>query len=390
MYTARTIKQVLLASIQQYPVVTVTGPRQAGKTTLLRNEFPNAQYVNLEGLRERQFADADPIGFLNQFSQDRVVIIDEVQQVPLLLSEIQVRVDAQKKNGLFILSGSQNLTLNEAITQSLAGRTSLLRLLPFSLAEADSLFTPARRSIDEALLQGGYPRILVDRLNPTEACSYYTQTYIERDVRALVKVHDLSLFQKFLMLCAGRIGQLLNKESLARDVGVRPSTIEEWLSILEATFIVFRLQPWHRNIGKRLIKSPKLYFYDTAIVCYLLGIETAQQLSRHPLRGEIFENMQVLEVLKHYFHAGRQPRFYFYRDSQDYEVDIVIEREGRWLPIEIKSSATFNTSFMRGIERFQKVIGDECDKPCVVLGDDHGQLRTNFNILPWFDIASVL
>lgn len=376
MYIKRSIESVLKSALKKFPVVTVVGPRQSGKTTLLKHVLDGVPYVNLESIRDRQFAEQDPIGFLNQF--EKGVVLDEIQRVPALLSEIQVRVDDKPRAGRYVISGSENLVVSRHISQTLAGRTSILKLMPFSMSEI-----PSVPRLDDLLLKGFYPRVWASKVTHNELYSSYIETFVERDVRDLLAVKNLALFRKFLGLCAGRVGQLLNKDSLAGDVGISAKSIEEWLSVLEATFVLVRLQPWHRNVGKRLIKSPKLYFVDTGLVCHLLGIETAQQLRHHPLRGSLFENMVVADMFKVAHHQGEAPRMNFYRDSNDNEVDVVVPVGNQLQPIEVKSAETFDTTFLKGCASFSRVVGDEARPPIVVMGGGPAQKRTNVHVMPW-------
>jgi len=299
----RDLAPVLLRAAGEYPVVTVTGPRQSGKTTLVRGLFPDHGYCNLEHPEVRSLAESDPKSFF-ELNPGRL-IIDEVQRVPELLSWIQVRVDEAGSKGHYILTGSHQLSLHEAIAQSLAGRTALLRLLPFSFAELRAAgHLPGK---GEALLRGFMPRVFDDDLEPSFAYRNYFQTYVERDVRQLIQLKDVTQFERFMRLLAGRVGQPVNYQSLGNDVGVSRTTITDWLSILEASFITFTLAPYYQNFGKRLIKTPKLYFYDSGLAAHLLGIENARQLETHPLRGALFETFVVAEVLKQYRHRGRRP-----------------------------------------------------------------------------------
>lgn len=290
----RMMQNELELAAKQLPVVTILGPRQSGKTTLVQQTFPLKPYVNMESPHLREFATQDPIHFLEQFPEG--AIFDEIQAVPDLLSYVQVRVDASKRKGEFILTGSHQLQLNQAISQSLAGRVAILHLLPLSLEEL--ALANVNKALDETLFEGCYPRILADKLDPTKAYASYVQTYIERDIRVMLNVHNLSLFQKFMTLCASRVGQILNRDSLAGEVGVNAKTIGQWLSILEACYIVYRLPPYFENFGKRVIKTPKIYFCDVGLVAYLLGIESLEQMSRDPLRGNLFENLVVNELMK--------------------------------------------------------------------------------------------
>ena len=305
----REITRRLTTLFQQYPFVTVTGPRQSGKTTLCRAAFPDLQYTNLEAPDQREFAESDPRGFLAQFSEG--AIIDEVQHVPALLPYLQVIADEIGRNGLFVLTGSEQFRLSDAISQSLAGRTALLRLLPFSLAERQR--TDASDAIDDIIYSGFYPRILDQGLDPWQALGDYFETYVERDVRRLGEIRNRSSFRLFVRLCAGRVGQLVNLSSLGSDAGVSHTTAREWFTVLETSYIIFRLPPFHANIRKRLVRSPKLYFYDVGLASYLIGIENAKQVVTHPLRGALFENLVVAEALKRRFNRGRQSNLSFFR-----------------------------------------------------------------------------
>ena len=361
----------------KYPVLTITGPRQSGKTTLARCTFPNHSYISMENPSDRQRAAADPVAFFALYPDG--LILDEFQKVPELASYIQTIVDQKQRNGLYVLTGSQQLEVSQTVSQSLAGRSAMLRLLPFSLQELPGSF-----SADEAIYQGGYPRIFDQQLNPSQALGDYIETYVERDVRQLLAVRELSLFRRFLGLCAGRIGQLLDMSSLANDVGVSRTTISHWISVLEATYIVFLLQPWHASLGKRLIKSPKLYFYDTGLAASLMGIENARQVATHPLRGNLFENLAVTEVLKYHCHRGRRANVFFYRDYQNNEVDLVIQYAHQFLPIEVKSSATFHESFSGGFTKLQAAFPRHSHPPIVVYAGDVDQHIGDIRLTnPW-------
>ncbi|MBP9726928.1 MAG: ATP-binding protein [Gammaproteobacteria bacterium] len=346
-FIQRNLQKILLESSSYYPVVTITGPRQSGKTTLARHAFPDKPYVSLENPDIRQLAQQDPRYFLQQYAQG--AIIDEVQNVPELLSYIQGIVDEKKQMGQFILTGGQNFALNAAITQSLAGRTAILELLPLALNE---LPTQLSLDVDALMLAGAYPAVYANHLKPLQMFRNYVQTYLERDVRQLSNVHDLATFQKFMQLCAGRIGQLLNQHALAEELGVSSNTIKHWLNILEASYIIVRLQPFHHNLKKRLVKMPKLYFVDTGLANYLLGIENIEQLSRDPIRGHLFENLIVLEFIKSRLNHGLTPRCYFYRDHIGNEVDLIVQQGQNLYPIEIKVGKTFQTSMLKGLKHF--------------------------------------
>lgn len=375
----RTIESVLMQLAQSYPVVTITGPRQSGKTTLCRKVFPGYGYRNLEAPDVRQFANDDPRGFLA--ANPDGVILDEIQRVPQLLSYIQTIVDEKPLPGQFILTGSQQFEVMNTISQSLAGRTALLKLLPFSLAELRGAYPS--RGVDDLILTGCYPRIYDQKLNPTQAMGDYFETYVERDLRHLMAVKDLSQFERFVKLCAGRTGQLLNLQSLGNDVGISHASARSWLTLLEASYIVFLLHPWHSNISKRLVKAPKLYFYDVGLASYLLGLEDVKQVSRDPLRGNLFENLVVLEALKFRYNQGKRDNLFFYRDSNGNEVDLIAEQGRRLLAIEIKAGATINPDYFKGLRHFRKAIGIEWTVAAgVVYGGDDSQCRSEALIRP--------
>lgn len=384
---SRTLQTELLKAAKSYPIVTLLGPRQSGKTTLIRHVFPHKPYVNLEALDTQEIATQDPRSFLEQFPDG--AILDEIQRVPSLLSYIQVLVDKNEQKGMFLLTGSHQMELHQAISQSLAGRTSLLTLLPMSLVELEE--NKISLSLDESLLEGGYPRIFKAHLNPTQAYRNYFQTYIERDLRQLIHVKDLTQFQRFVKLCAGRIGQLLNMESLANDVGVSSRTIKEWMSILEASFILIFLQPYFENFGKRIVKSPKLYFTDIGLASYLLGIENVEQMSRDPLRGNLVENLVVLELIKGRLNQGLDPQLYYFRDSHGHEVDLIFQQARNLIPIEIKSAKTFHSEFLNNLKFFQQLVGEErCQKGYVVYsGDQKGKIG-HFQLLNYKDAATIV
>jgi uncharacterized protein len=386
MIIARDIEPVLKRLARQYPVVTVTGPRQSGKTTLCQKAFSAKPYVNLEALDTRQFASDDPRAFLAQYPEG--AILDEIQRTPGLLSYLQVIVDERRKNGMFILTGSRQFEVMSKVSQSLAGRTALLRLLPFSISEIDRAGWQA--GADELMIRGFYPRIYDQKLDPSQAYRDYIDTYVERDLRQLVSIRDLANFQRFLRLCAGRIGQILNMQSLANDVGVSHTTIRSWISALEASYIVFLLQPYFGNISKRLIKSPKLYFYDVGLAACLLGISTAAQMSRDPLRGNLFENLAIAEMLKYRFNRGKQSNLFFYRDSTGNEVDVVYEIGRSLFPIEIKAGATVNEDFFRGLKSFAAVIKKLPYGAGVIYGGGKAEPRTAYKIAPIRQIQKLL
>jgi hypothetical protein len=352
-YINRLIQTELDRLKHLFPVVVVTGPRQSGKTTLCKKCFNSYHYVNLEDVTLREQILSAPKPFLKQYSDG--LIIDEAQNLPELFSFLQVIVD-EVPGCKYVLTGSSNLSLMEKVTQSLAGRAATLTLLPFSLKELEGI---SGSETDNLLLKGGFPAVWAKKVPVTDLSRNYYNTYIERDVRQLLNIKNLIKFQTFIRLCAGRAGTELNASILSDQTGVSVHTITDWLSVLEASYIIFRLQPFYRNVGKRLIKSPKLYFYDTGLLCFLLGIVNEKQLSAHPLRGAIFENLVVLEFLKHRLNLGKNPDFYFYRDKSQNEVDILIQ-DGEYLhAFEIKSAKSFHREFLKNLNYIRKVFGRE-------------------------------
>ena len=374
---SRTAESYLLQVAGQYPVITITGPRQSGKTTLCRKVFADKKYVSLENLDTRQYAREDPRGFLAGLPDGAV--LDEIQHAPDLLSYIQTIVDDDKRNGLFILTGSQQFEMTNAINQSLAGRTALLKLLPFSIEELNASL--AGVSIDRLLLTGFYPRIWKDDLQPAQTLAAYLETYVERDIRQLINIKDLGLFQRFVTLCAGRVGQLLNFNNLAADAGISHQTARNWLTLLEASYIVFRLPPYAANISKRLVKSPKLYFYDVGLAAHLLGLENELHVSRDPLRGNLFENMVIMEALKYRLHRGRRSNLHFYRDSNGNEVDLLISLGPDIYPVEIKAGMTINRDYFKGLDHFAGNFPLPYGRG-LVYGGDEIQQRTGTSVCP--------
>lgn len=381
----RDITPYLARLFKQYPFVTLTGPRQSGKTTLCRETFPHLKYVNLEDPNQREFAQSDPRNFL--FQLERGAILDEIQRVPELLSYLQVLADEKRENSLFILTGSENLALSQSVSQSLAGRTALLYLLPFSLPELQR--TGADNSIDYMLYSGFYPRIHDQGLDPQQVLGDYFETYVERDVRRIAEIRNLSAFHSFVRLCAGRIGQLVNVASLGADAGVSHTTAQQWLTLLEASYILFRLQPFHANVRKRLVKSPKLYFYDVGLARYLLGIERPEQIATHSSRGALFENAVVVETLKYRFNQGHRPNLHFFRDSKGLECDLLFETGHGMGAIEIKAGATIASDYFDSLDRVSELIPEISTKAVVYGGTTH-QSRGTGEIVPFADLYSVL
>lgn len=393
----RALAPVLRKAATRYPVVTVTGPRQSGKTTLVRAVFPRHAYVSLEAPDERAFALEDPRGFLAQFN--RPVVLDEVQRTPELFSYIQTIVDERDRPGQFILTGSQNFLLLERVAQSLAGRCAVLHLLPFSQAELDGrrsspparLVGPAPRRLARppadwtaALHAGFYPRIHDKRLPPQDWLGNYVQTYVERDVRQLLAVGDLETFHRFVRLCAGRSGQILNLSGLGADCGISHMTAHRWLSVLEASFVVTLLRPYHRNFGKRLIKNPKLHFLDSGLLCFLLQIRAPADLAGHASRGAVFESYVVSELVKNFANRGEPPRLFFWRDSQGHEIDLLVELDNGLLPIEIKSGQTVAEDAFANLHFWRGLAGATAKGAVLVYGGTRAYRRSGVNVVPWF------
>jgi uncharacterized protein len=365
---ARLMEEELRAQLSEFPIVTVLGPRQAGKTTLARTSLPDFEYVSLEDPETLAIAKEDPRGFLN--GHPGRVIFDEIQRAPHLLSYLQGIVDEEGANGQFVLTGSHQLELRQAVSQSLAGRTGMLLLLPLSIPELAAA-DMALESFEQYLHHGFLPRVHANSQRPRVAYANYYQTYVERDVRQLIQLKDASLFEKFIKLLAGRVGQLVNHSSLAGDVGIDAKTVRHWLSILEASFIIFKHPPYFENFGKRVIKSPKYYFTDTGLLTYLLGIEQPSQITRDPLVGSLFENLVVLEALKSLHNQGRTPNLYFFRDSHGNEIDLLHDAGRRLTGVEIKSSATYHSSFKKNLLRFAKQVAPLARSTIVYNGERH-------------------
>jgi hypothetical protein len=394
---SRTLAATLRRAARKFPVVTVTGPRQSGKTTLVKQVFSRHAYVSLEEPDQRTFALEDPRGFLAQFTGP--VVIDEAQRAPDLFSYLQVRVDERDVPGRYILTGSQNFLLLQSVSQSLAGRCAILHLPPLSLAEllnrppldltrlgaaVPKLTAPSKTSLEEVLFTGFYPRIHARHLPPREWLSGYVQTYLERDVRQVLHVGDLETFSRFLRLCAGRNGQLVNLSNLAADCGISQPTARAWLSVLEASFLVLLLRPHFRNFNKRLVKSPRLYWLDSGLLCYLLNIRAAEELHHHGSRGVIFEGYVIAELYKSYVNRGEQPPVYFWRDSKGHEVDVLLDLSSHIVPVEIKSARTVAADFFAGLDYWRTLSGTP-EQPAILLyGGDRLVRQHNTLVLPWW------
>ncbi|MFO7790458.1 MAG: ATP-binding protein [Bacteroidales bacterium] len=374
----RKIENTIKKLIKNYPVVTLTGPRQSGKTTLLRSIFQDLPYVNLENPDVRQLALDDPRGFLNNYPNGAV--LDEAQKVPDLFSYIQVMVD-DNKDLRFILSGSHNFLLLENISQSLAGRAAVLKLLPFSINELYTNTIPD--DYESIIFNGLFPGIYDKNLDPGVFYSSYTNTYLERDVRQIKKIGDLKQFSVFLRLVAGRVGQILNLNSLATDARISPNTVKAWLSVLEASYIIYYLPPYHKNFNKRITKSPKLYFTDTGLVCSLLSIENAEQVKTHYAKGALFENMVINEFLKKRFNQGLNQNMYFWNNKNLYEIDLILESGNTITSIEIKSSMTLRKEYFRNLTYWQKLSGEKPQNSYVIYGGEENHTTQNGKFISW-------
>ncbi|HOO71821.1 MAG TPA: ATP-binding protein [Spirochaetota bacterium] len=379
---SRETEKILIKLAKGYPVITITGPRQSGKTTLAKYIFHAKPYVSLENPDTREIAENDPRGFLHQYQNG--AILDEVQRTPHLLSYLQQIVDEKKTPGHYILTGSQQFGLLSGITQSLAGRTAQVTLLPFSLNECygDSI---TNLSLDRVMFTGLYPPVHDRKLDPGIWYANYVQTYIERDIRQLINVRDLSTFQRFIRLCAARTGMLLNLTGLASDCGITHNTAKAWISMLEASFIVYLLQPHFSNFNKRLIKTPKLYFYDTGLACWLLGIQNAEQLSTHSMRGPFFESFIISEFIKSRYNRSLTSNCYFWRDRRGLEIDLLLEKGEQLLPVELKSGMTLNDDYFSGLNSWLNLAGNAAGKASLIYGGSKSLAIRGVSVYTWKD-----
>lgn len=387
MFIPRNIESSILNLISKFPIISLTGPRQSGKTTLLKNMFPDYQYVSLDYIDNREFAINDPRGFLEKY--DKYVIIDEAQRVPQIFNYLQGKVDNDQIMGQYILSGSQNFLLLQSITQSLAGRVAILRLLPFDFSELNTQQLLENNYLTHCF-KGFYPSIYDRKIDSPFFYDSYIESYVERDIRTIINVKDLSQFRLFLKLCAGRTGQLLNLNAVANECGISSNTARSWLSILETSYIAFVLPPYFQNINKRLVKAPKLYFWDTGLLSFLLDIKHPDQLESHYLRGNIFENLVIAEMFKTNYHRLQQRNFYFYRDSNQNEIDLMIQNAAKFDLVEIKSSKTINTEFFKGIQYFEKHIPNLIQNKYLIFGGDDSYKRQEINVLGWKSSSKIL
>ncbi|MBT3382144.1 MAG: ATP-binding protein [Prolixibacteraceae bacterium] len=382
----REIENKILQAKDKMPVICVTGPRQSGKTTLVRYLFPGYKYYNLEFPEHRQFAQNDAVGFLNDFENG--IIIDEIQRVPELLSSIQYFVDESQLNGRIIITGSQNILLMQSVSQTLAGRVALFLLLPFSISELENTIFE-EKEYEAYMVKSFFPRIYDQNLDVNSWLQDYTNTYIERDVRQITAVKDLSLFTNFLRLCAGHIGQLVNFSTFSNNLGVDVKTVKAWMSVLETSFIIYLQPPYYRNFNKRIIKSPRLFFYDTGLACNLLGINTKKELFSHYLRGGLFESFVMSELHKYIFNHKLNAKIYFFRDSNGNEIDAIIELEGKLKAIEIKSGKTLNNDFFKSFGFFDKLFDELKLEKFLVYGGDSIQNRSMVKVLGWKYLMSI-
>jgi predicted AAA+ superfamily ATPase len=384
----RTISETLIKQSGLYPVIGITGPRQSGKTTLVRTCFPEKRYVSLEDYDTREFAVSDPRGFLDRMPEGG--IIDEIQRVPALLSYIQTIVDEPSQRKRFVLTGSNQFLLLKHVSQSLAGRISLLRLLPFTVTEL-GVTESGRLPLNHFLYNGGYPRIYRESLNPTDWYANYVETYLEKDLKDIVNVLNLDLFTMFLSVIASCCGQLLNLSSIGSVLGIDQKTVKAWIAALQQSQIVILLQPYFKNYRKRVVKTPKLYFYDTGLACALLKIKSPDALADHFARGQLFENFVVSELHKESFHHNLRTDFYFWRDHTGHEVDCLFEDNGAVVPVEIKSSQTVRDDFFNGLRYFTGIEKKAGKRSYVVYGGDESQVRFQaIKVLPWKEVAHVL
>lgn len=384
----RELNRSLVKAANEFPVVAVLGPRQSGKTTLVQTTFTDHRYVSLEDFDLRNLANRDPRRFLQDYPSQSGIILDEVQHAPQLLSYIQTTVDREKRKGYFILTGSQNLLMNEAITQSLAGRIALLDLFPLSLSELQHASLLPQK-IEEIVFKGSYPKVYAEDLSPEKIYANYIRTYIERDVRQIKNITDLTLFQRFVQSCAGRTGQTLNLSSLGNDVGIDHKTARAWLSVLEATYIVFLLYPYYKNYGKRLIKAPKLYFVDTGIACSLLNIRSPEVIIEHYMRGHLIESFIISDLFKQYYNLDQRPSLYFWKNHQGNEIDCIIEEALYTILIEIKAGKTIASDFFTGFG-YWKNITKSPSRNFVIYGGSENQNWPEAKVISWQSSGSLI
>ncbi len=378
----REASQTLREIAKEFPAVAITGPRQSGKTTLAKEIFNDRPYVSLEDLDQYEFALEDPRGFLDNFPNG--VVLDEVQRCPKLFNYLQGVLDRSKKNGLFILTGSSQFTLNDSISQSLAGRVGQLSLLPFSVSELRD--TPHNEAnFNKAIFRGYYPRVVSGKASPHKWLNAYLNTYVEKDIRQILNISNRDAFLKFLSLCAGNVGSLLNLQRIATDCSISANTAKSWLSILSTSYICFTLQPHHSNFRKRLVKTPKLYFYDTGLATRLLGLQQPEQLDLHPMKGNLFENLIISDMMKSRFNKGLDPSLYFWRDHGGLEVDVIFDDGIKLHPLEIKSGKTISSNWFESLKKWQKISGDSSGPLSLIYGGDQSRVQSEVQITGWTD-----
>jgi len=388
MIIKRIITPKLVSLSQQFPAIAILGPRQSGKTTLAQQTFPDYEYFSFEDPDIRDLVRQDYRGFLNKYTDSKGIILDEIQHVPDLLSYMQTHIDKHKKIGHFIITGSHNLLLNERISQSLAGRIAILTLLPLSIAELQQA-NQLNASIDDTLFKGFYPSLYNSPAQPLDFYKSYINTYIERDVRQIKNIMDLTIFQNFMRLCAGRVGQILNYSSLSNDLGMSIHGVKQWLSILEASYIIFLLKPYYRNFGKRLVHAPKLYFFDQGVACSLLSINNTDQLFSHYARGNLFESMIIADFYKQRFNFGLNPNSFYWRDKSDYEVDCIIEHANSLRPVEIKASQVYNKNALEQLGKWNVVTQTKQEDNILIYGGDLDQPTSQGQLLGWKSIGNL-
>jgi len=385
MYYKRQISSVINQLQKGFPIISIIGPRQSGKTTFLQHHFPNYSYFNLENPQTRQLISNDPLQFLKLNPKN--IIIDEIQRLPSLFSYLQDHVDNQKLMGTIIISGSQNLLISENISQSLVGRAVYQKIFPFSLKELENNHLDTKNYYSQ-ILKGFYPAVYSRRIKPNLYYNQYISTYIERDVRLIKNIQNLSQFQRFMGLLAGRVGQVVNVSSLSSDTGISPNTAENWISILEASFILYRLQPYYKNVGKRLVKSPKIFFYDTGVLCALLNISSVNQLINHFAIGSIFENFIISEFYKQISQTNKSASLYFFRDNHGNEIDLIIDAGGTLTPVEIKSSSTYDKSYFNGLVYWRKHIDSRAPAYVIYGGNQTQQIQDN-KLVSWTNLKFI-
>jgi len=364
----------------EFPIIAILGPRQSGKTTLSKILFPEYEYISLEDIDHREFAQNDPRGFLSRYSEN--IIFDEVQRVPDLMSYLQSHVDKSGKNGRIVITGSHNFLLMEQISQSLAGRVGITKLLPFSYFELSSVET----DLHEILFKGSYPRIYDQGIRPEIFYRNYISTYIEKDIRQIKQILKLDDFMRFMKILAGRTGQELNSSTISEDCGVSHNTIKEWISVLEASFLIYRLKPYYKNYNKRLVKNPKIYFTDTGLVCNLLGIRKKEELDYHHIKGHLFETFIVNEFLKNCYNYGEKFEIYFWRDNHKKEIDLILESGRNQLAFEIKSSQTINEKYFSGLNYWSTLTANRRESLYLIYGGKDNYLRNDINVVSWNNI----